>query len=62
MTPEEKRKKIDDLIIRISITRNDAMNLGLALTGHKIKEAMKQIGWDLEYLITKGKVDEKSTF
>lgn len=62
MTPEEKRQKIDNFIIRLSLMRGEAMEIGLILTSHGIKDAIRQMGWELENLITQGKVDEKSTF
>lgn len=61
MIPEEKRKKIDEFIVRLSIVKDEAMYLGLTLTSHKIKDAMKQVGWELENMITKGEISDKST-
>ncbi len=61
MTPEE-RIKIDDFITRLSLMRSEAIDLGFVLTSQKIKDASRQVGWDLEYLITKDEIDEKSTF
>lgn len=62
MTPKEKRKKIDSFIVRLSLMRNEAIHLGLLLTADKVKDATRQVWWELENLITKGEVDEKSTF
>lgn len=61
MTPEEKRKKIDEFIVRLSLMRDEACKLGLTLTMHKIKEASRQVGWELGNLIIQGKVDKEST-
>lgn len=62
MTPEEKRKRIDMFILNLSLIRNEAMELGFYLTEHKIKEAVRQVGWELENMITKGDVSKKQTF
>ncbi len=62
MTPEEKRKKIDNFIALLTLVREEATKLGLHLTGEKIHQAVKEVEWELENLITKGEVDKKSSF
>ena len=61
MTPKEKRKKIDDFIVRLSLMRDESYKLGLILTAHKVKAASVQVGWELENLVTRGDVDKEST-
>lgn len=61
MTPETKRKKIDDFIVRLSLMKDEAMRLRLISTSYKIKDATVQVGWDLENMIIRGEVNKKST-
>lgn len=61
MTPEERRKKIDNFIVLLTLVKEEAMKLGLHLTGEKIHQAVREVGWELENLIVEGKVDKKST-